>query len=194
MPRETNSDGATRRRSGFPLSHPSGLHSSRSERRPSCPWRIRKSSQKRLIFRRVVLRRLALDRHLEVFTVGIIDLGNTGAVVEHAAGRLRAQLACQHAARPMRKRRGVDVPTFVCSRRRHERGARADDDETDDHSPQHAKTLARDATSWSRHPKDGRRFRNHADGDASMDLFVVPTISFRPCDRQRMRLADGFLY
>jgi len=30
-----------------------------------------------------------------------------------------------------------------------------------------------------RHPKDGRRFlRNHADGIASMDLFVVPTISF----------------
>ena len=49
-----------------------------------------------LIFRRVVLRRLALDRHLEVFTVGIvgkvgiIELGNTGAVVKHAAGRRRA--------------------------------------------------------------------------------------------------------
>ena len=47
----------------------------------------------RLIFRRVVLRRLALDRHPEVFTVGIIELGNTGVVVEHAAERRRARLA-----------------------------------------------------------------------------------------------------
>ena len=32
----------------------------------------------------------------------------------------------------------------------------------------------------TRHPKAGGRFlRNHADGIAAMDLFVVPTISFR---------------
>src|SRR5204863_583787 len=55
-----------------------------------------------------VLRRHALDRELQVLAVGIIDLGNAGAVVEHAAKRGRARLAVEHAAGRMRKRRGVD--------------------------------------------------------------------------------------
>jgi hypothetical protein len=62
---------------------------------------------------------MILTARMEVFTVGIvriigiIELGNTGAVVEHAAGRRRA-LAWQQAARRMRKRR--DVPAFACAR------------------------------------------------------------------------------
>ena len=61
-----------------------------------------------LIFRGLVLRRHGLDRQLQILAVGIVDLGNAGPVVEHAAKRRRARPVVEHAAGRMRKRRGID--------------------------------------------------------------------------------------
>ena len=77
----------------------------------------------------------AFDRELQVLAVGIIDLGNARAVVEHAAKRRRAGLAVEHAAGRMRKRRGIDLAQLLGI------GAAQPgncDDQADDDAPGHA--------------------------------------------------------
>jgi hypothetical protein len=72
---------------------------------------------------------------LQVLPVRIIDLGNAGTIVEHAAKRRRARLAVEHAAGRMRKRRCIDLAPRLGA-------GGADPDEqagqTDDNPPKHA--------------------------------------------------------
>ncbi len=66
-----------------------------------------------LVFGGLGLRRRACDRQLQVLAIGIVDLGNAGAVIEHAAERRRTGLPVQHAARRMRKRRGIELTPLL---------------------------------------------------------------------------------
>src|SRR5258705_4830780 len=68
------------------------------------------------VFCDILLRRHALDRQLQVFPVGIINLGNARPVIEHAAKGRRARLAVEHAAGRMRERRGIDLAALPGAR------------------------------------------------------------------------------
>jgi hypothetical protein len=61
-----------------------------------------------LVFGGIARRRRAFGRQLQVWAIGIVDLGNAGAVIEHAAEGRRAGLPVQQAARRVRKRRGIE--------------------------------------------------------------------------------------
>src|SRR3954469_2166469 len=90
------------------------------------------------ILRRLLLRRHALDRELQVLAVGVEDFRNAGTVVEDAAERRRAGPVVEHAAGGMRKRRGVDLPP---SRFGRSDGHQSRDAETENDAPAHATAL-----------------------------------------------------
>jgi hypothetical protein len=96
-----------------------------------------------LVFGGVVLRRHTLDRQLQVFAIGIIDLGNAGSVIKHAAERRRARPAIEHAAGRMGKRRGIDLMAVVpnLGRRSGSRHGCNGRDETDKDAPEHGTSL-----------------------------------------------------
>src|SRR5579872_843808 len=56
----------------------------------------------------------AFDRQLKILAIGIIDFGNAGAMIEHAAEIWRAWPVRQNAARGVSKRRGVDLVAASC--------------------------------------------------------------------------------
>ena len=83
----------------------------------------------------VVLRRHAFDRQLQVFAIGIIDLGNARPVIEHAAERRRAGLVgsarCTAHGKTAWHRSGAGAG------RRRRRRPTAGGGETDDEAPEH---------------------------------------------------------
>ena len=156
------------------------------------------------IFGGVVLRRHGLDRELQIFAIGIIDLGNARPVIEHAAERRRARPSIQHAAGRMGKRRGIDLmPLPGVGRTGHRASGDATSTATMRRSMQRASSTAMDDKSrasikpvshraFTRRGRDGRSaYSAHAFFFTSLMLENVCPRRAPWCSRDRTRSWPG---
>jgi hypothetical protein len=78
-----------------------------------------------------------LDRELQILAVGIIDLGNARAVIEHAAKIWRTRLSIQHATGRVRKRDRIDLMSMPGTGCSGSSQSHHDDDESEPEATQH---------------------------------------------------------